>query len=235
MTSSLVQEIFQEMDNTESSCNSGRCGCKHCQSKKNEELFHFKLGLPARTAALNSEFEFTATSVKSCLQKIPGLSILPSRKANEINLELEAQITINRRRGNAFRDLIASKLRECVAGKFTLQVEGQPRGFAISENVTAPWGRRLGMRYIDIRILKGANILANIETKLGNSKYHRLQKAKDLVLQRAKRGEGLVVRGCTPESNHPDCRNVFPKFVLPNKEVSLAEEILQEMETGYHG
>lgn len=237
---SLIQEILHEMDNAAGNCNSGQCGCKHCQTKKSRELVHFKLGLPARSSAFNTEFELASGSIMNCLRKIPGLSVLPSSKATEINLELEAEIISNRARGNAFRDLIASQLRKCISaatgGKFTLQVEGQPRGFAISEKVQIAGDRGSGMRYIDIRILKGQKILANIETKLGDSRYHRLQKDKDLALQKNRRGQGIVVRGCTPGSNHPDCRNVFPKLSRPlSKEVSLAEEMLQELETGYHG
>jgi hypothetical protein len=220
--SSLLQEIFQEMDNPQS-CGSGKqCSCKHCQEDKSQELAHYKLGLPARTAVLNSEFAFSSNDVSRCLSSIKGIRVLPSSMASEINLEVVHPIRINQARGNKFKNIVASKLRTClprsVGSNFTLQVEGQPQGFVIPENVPS-----LGMRYIDIRILKGKNILSNIETKVGNSRYHRKQRDKDMALERSNRGKGVVVRACTPGSTHRDCMHVFPKFTTP------LQEILQEL------
>lgn len=78
----------------------------------------------------------------------------------------EAQVTINRLAGNAFRDELAA----------ALEAEGR----TVSKEVfkRTPFGAR----YIDIEVEYGGKVLGGIETKVGSSRYTPLQRIKDVWL-----------------------------------------------------
>ena len=85
-----------------------------------------------------------------------------------------AQITRNRMAGNAFRDELASLLRQAGLGVETEVYKRTP----------------IGKRYIDIQVSRGETVLGGIETKVGASRYTPTQKFKDAWLLNI---EGYIV------------------------------------------
>lgn len=82
-------------------------------------------------------------------------------------IKAPAQVTINRMAGNAFRDELASLLRQ--AGR-EVTTEVYKR---------TPFGRR----FIDIEVSLDGTVLGGIETKVGRSRYTAVQRLKDSWLE----------------------------------------------------
>jgi RHS repeat-associated protein len=87
--------------------------------------------------------------------------------AAERSVVREAQIVINKRMGDAFRDEIADLFRK--------------NGYDVATEVgkRTPFGRRV----IDIEVSRGGRLLGGIETKTGNSPHTVWQQAKDAWLR----------------------------------------------------
>jgi hypothetical protein len=152
---------------------------------KNESEFHFE-----------SELDAIGKRLQQCLSKmqIPGIrsTTVTRSKDSEIILEFET-VTINRRRGNLYRDRIGDVLKNCSSLFRAVKVEGAP-------NVNNRFDTKPGPRYVDIRLLDiSSGKPVNIEVKRGGSRYHSLQKQKDTAIENTlKQGQTYVMRG-TPK------------------------------------
>ncbi len=96
----------------------------------------------------------------------------------EAAAETSARVLANRAAGSAFRDEIAEQL-----SKGGLDVEKEVY-------YKTPFGKR----FIDIQVSKDGQVLGGIETKVGASRYTRLQQAKDTWLWYTKGYKVNVVR-----------------------------------------
>jgi hypothetical protein len=218
MTSSLIQEIFQEMETTQECSGGGGCACQQCSQHRQTAVAVFRVGVPQRQIASESAFESVTDKILHCLRLIKGVTVASAENAKEITLELQYDILANKVAGDRFKNQIGLTLRNCLAStglqNITVRVEKDRKGGKISETVP-----RQGTRFIDIRVLNGKNVIANIETKKGSSRYLPSQRKKDLQLNRMGRGRTFVVR----------------KPAGKVKELSLADELLQELEIPYYG
>jgi hypothetical protein len=89
-----------------------------------------------------------------------------------------AQVEVNRAAGQAFRDEIASALRQAGRDVPTEVYKKTP----------------FGPRYIDIEVSQGGKVLGGVETKTGASRYTPAQRAKDGYLRDVKGYPVNVVR-----------------------------------------
>lgn len=172
------------------------------------EVFRPKEFLVLEIHLAGNEYEFgyeyevddIGARLAACIKNagIPGIktNTVTRSKNAEIVLELEAaQVTVNKRRGDTYRDRVGFALRNnphC-KGVFTnIKVEGEPG--ANNRIVTSK-----GPRFVDIRMTDSVTGKpVNIEIKRGNSRYHVSQKEKDFLIAKANKGQTYVVRG-TPK------------------------------------
>ena len=230
--STLLNEIFQESEAFTERQVAGKCHCHQCSAARrnmqHQTVFTFELAFPYSEIATEIQMESITEKLLRCLRQIQNISVLPSNRANEITLELQYDILLNKAAGDRFRNRIGITLKKCLAAagvrRAKIQVERDRKGGKIMERVKG------GTRYIDIRVLNGKKILANIETKKGLSKYHDSQKQKDAQIKRKGRGQTFVVRNCPPGSTHPDCLNRRKTPRPIRNEVNILGELLNENE-----
>ena len=184
---SLAEEIFMELFSP-------------------KQFLVLEISLPGNEYEFGHENELDAIGkrIRQCLDQaiIPGIkaSKVARAKDAEIVLELDhfisPQVTINRNRGNSYRDKIGKALSQHCKGLFSnVNIEG-----AAGVNNRLSTTPAAGPRFIDIRmtdITSGRPV--NIEIKRGNSRYHQSQKDKDAYIEKTlKKGQTYVVRG-TPK------------------------------------
>ena len=230
--SSILNEILQETESLTAYPRDKVCNCYQCIAERNQRMrqtaFIFEIQVPASELASEIEMESITEKMLRCLRQINSVRILPSQKANEITLELQYDIQANKRAGDRFKDKIGRALRNCLAGsgvkRARVLIERDRTGGKISEKV------KKGVRFIDVRVINGKKVIANIETKKGDSRYHPSQRDKDAQIRRRGRGPTYVVRNCPPGSTHPDCRSRRRRKAV-SRETTVLEEILTESET----
>ena len=187
---SLIEEIFMEIYSP-------------------EQLLVLEISLPGRQNEYGYESELDAVGkrIQQCLNQIniPGIKANKATRSKdaEIILELDyfvpPQVTINRNRGNGYRDKIGTALSQhCKALFKNIKIEG-----AKGVNNRFSTTPALGPRYVDIRMTDiVSDKPVNIEIKRGNSRYHQSQKDKDTYIEKTlKKGQTYVIRG-TPKRRY---------------------------------
>ena len=179
---SLLQEVFMEEEFPE------------------KELLILEISVPGKQFefGFDRELDDIGKRIEKCLAMsppIPGIkkNSVKRGKDAEIIMELDylitPQVTINRRRGNTYRDAIGAALEKCNNLFASVNVEG-----AAGVNNRRVTGQ--GVRYVDINLIdKKTNKPVNIEIKRGKSRYHRSQRKKDAALAARGKGTTYVVRG----------------------------------------
>jgi hypothetical protein len=148
-----------------------------------------------------NELDAIGKRIQECLDQatISGIKTnnVTRSKDAEIILELDyfvtPQVTINRRRGNSYRDNIGKALSQHCKGLFSnIHIEGAK---GVNNRLSTSSASR--PRFIDIRmtdVISGRPV--NIEIKRGGSRYHQSQKDKDSYIEKTlKKGQTYVVRG----------------------------------------
>ena len=149
---------------------------------------------------IDQELDAIGRRLQQCIAtaQIPGIkkTIVTRSKDAEIVLELQHYIsptvTINRQRGNTYRDRIGEIFKKCDHLFKQIKVEG-------ATNINNRINTAHGPRYIDIKmvdVISGKPV--NIELKRGQSRYHSLQKQKDALIHKTGKGQTYIIRG-TPK------------------------------------